>query len=199
MALKKIISIGFDLASEDVQHEDINSGISLLDWDIVLFKPALLNRNFYISDHYLGKPALDDEDSPKFKQYCQHWRREIDDAISNGKLVIVFLSELEEVYVATGEKTYSGTGKNRQTTRMVSLTSNYSSIPVELLPVATKGKVVKLLPKGTEYLSAYWKEFSALSFFNVVLSGEKIKPILQTKVGDKTVGAEYRKTEKMVL
>jgi hypothetical protein len=191
MALKKIISIGFELASEAVQHEGLDSGISLLDWDVILYKPNFLNKYCYSSDKYRGKPTLDDEESHKFKQYCAHWYREIYDAVNNGKLVIVFLSELEEVYIATGEKTYSGTGRNRQATRIVTLANNYSSIPIALNPVATKGKLVKLLPKGTEHLSSYWKDFSHLSFFNVVISGEKIKPILQTNTGGKVVGAEY--------
>lgn len=192
MALKKIISIGFDLASDNVEHEDIESGISLLEWDIVLFRPAMLSRYLYSSSQYRGKPTLDDEYSHKFKKSYTHWNREINDAVNNGKLVIVFLPELEETYIATGDKTYSGTGRNRQTTNIVSLVNNYLSIPLDLNPVATKGKIVKILPKGTEHLSAYWKDFSSLSFFNVVISGPNLKPLLQTKVGDKIVGAEYQ-------
>ena len=35
---KKLLSVGFELASKDVQYCNFQSDASLLDWDIVLFK-----------------------------------------------------------------------------------------------------------------------------------------------------------------
>jgi hypothetical protein len=121
MAAKRMLSVGFELASDDVTDSDFEANISLLDWDIVLFKPVIDSHLEYSSDDYQGKPSLSDSASFRLKEQCDHWRREIKDAADSGKTVIVFLSELQEVYVDTGERRYSGTGRNQKTTRIVSL------------------------------------------------------------------------------
>jgi len=52
---KKILTIGLELDSEDVAHEDFTSRASLLDWDIVLFKPIIgefiSHNNEYMGTH----------------------------------------------------------------------------------------------------------------------------------------------------
>lgn len=190
MGKKKIISVGFDIASDDVQYCDFNSEQSLLDWDIILFRPDIYEFLDY-SDTYKGKPSLSDSRSFRLKERSEHWRREIKDNVDAGKCVVIFLSELKEVYIATGDKTYSGTGRNRQTTRIVTEYDSYKSIPLDLNPISRKGSAIKLAPKSSELISSYWSEFGELSEYKVVLN-EEIPASLLTKHGDKTVGAVFK-------
>lgn len=192
MAAKEILSIGFELASDDVQYIDFQSDISLLDWDIILFKPIINSYISYLDDYYKGKPSLSDSTSFRLKEQCDHWRREIKDAFDSGKTVIVFLSELQEVYVDTGERRYSGTGRNQKTTRIVSPHTNYSVIPITLNPVSTKGAAIKLAARNADVIAPYWNEFKAVSQYKVILTADKIPACLLTKNGDKPVGAIYR-------
>lgn len=187
MAKKKIISVGFEIASSDVEYCDFDSEQSLLDWDIILFRPSIYSFMDY-SDTYKGKPALSDSKSFRLKERCEHWRREIKDNVEAGKCVVIFLPELEQMYIATGDKTYSGTGRNRQTTRMVTEYDNYQCIPANLRPVNRKGKAIKLAPRKSELIASYWAEFGVSSEYKVVL-GDDIPASLLTKHGDKVVGA----------
>ncbi|MDY0282079.1 MAG: hypothetical protein RBR35_16125 [Salinivirgaceae bacterium] len=57
---------------------------------------------------FQGKLSLSDSNSFRLKESCEHWRREIRQAYETGKTVIVFLTTLEEVYVDTGQRSYSG-------------------------------------------------------------------------------------------
>jgi hypothetical protein len=191
MSKRKIITVGFELASTDTKHFRFSSVISLLDWDIILFKPDIEHYVSYL-DTYQGKPCLSDDESFRLKEKCDHWRREIKDAFENGKTVIVFLSELTKVSIATGEKKYSGTGRNQRTTRIVTEFDNYKSIPLQFSPISTKGSEMKLAARGSELISSYWKEFSNISSYKVVLTAGNIPSCLLTKNGDKTVGAIYR-------
>jgi hypothetical protein len=115
---KNILTVGFELASDGAQYEEFRSKVSLLDWDIVLFRPLI--SEFYSYDTYQGKPSLDDTSSFQLKECCEHWRREIKQAIDAGKTVLVFLPPVQEVYIDTGQRQYSGTGRNQKTTRIVS-------------------------------------------------------------------------------
>ena len=187
MAKKKILTIGFSLYGNDSEFCEFDSEKSLLDWDIILFQPDIHDYIYQSDESYRGKPSLSDHYSFKLKSKIEHWKREIKLAIDHGKIVIIFLDKLQEVYVNTGEKRYSGTGKNRQTTTMVAPYSNYHILPVELNIINTNGKEIKLASKKSESISTYWNEFSEKSSYNIIVEGQ-VMPCLQTKHGDKTVG-----------
>jgi hypothetical protein len=108
MSAKRILTIGFELASPDTAKKHFDEKISLLDWDIVLFMPRIEDIIACISD-YKGKILLNEKYSFLIKESCEHWRREIRQTVDAGKTVIVFLSPLEELYIDTGERNNSDT------------------------------------------------------------------------------------------
>ena len=191
MSARRILTIGFKLASPDTQHESFWSKTSLLDWDIVLFKPKIGDLISY-GDYFQGKPSLSDSVSFQLKESCEHWRREINQAFETGKTVIVFLPSFEEVYVDTGQRSHSGTGRNRQTTRHVAEYNNYQAIPAPLSPVTATGSSMKLSARTADVLAPYWAEFESVSQYEVILTGSKIPACIVTRTGDKAVGALYR-------
>jgi hypothetical protein len=191
MTTRKILTVGLQLASANIEHVDFQSKTSLLDWDIILLK-ADIKGDFFSARTFEGKPSLSDDQSFKLKECCEHWRREIKQALEADKTIIVFLTELFEVFVASGEKRYSGTGKNRQTTRIVDLYSNYNAIPFSLVPVNTNGSAMKLSALGSEIIAPFWKVVQHISQYKVLLTGADIPGSIVTQKGDKTVGAIYR-------
>lgn len=191
MSARRILTIGLELASPDAQYARFNSKMSLLDWDIVLFKPLISDFGSY-GDYFQGKRSLSDSSSFHLKECCEHWRREIKQAVEAGKTVLVFLPALDEVFVDTGQRSYSGTGRNQRTTRHVAEYSNYQAIPAELTPVTATGSSMKLSAKGAELLAPYWGEFESASQYHVVLTSPKVPACIVTRTGDKAVGAIYR-------
>lgn len=192
MSAKKILTVGFNLATEDTQLATLETKISLLDWDIILIKPTIHEFYSYGDEFFQGKRRLNESASFHLKECCEHWRREIKEAVDAGKTVIVYLCQLEEVYVDTGERTYSGTGRNRHTTLQVALQTNYHTIPASIAPVNTTGASMKLMGKGADVLAPYWAEFECHSTYQVLLTGDKVPACLVTRTGDKTIGALYR-------
>ncbi|GAB2913654.1 hypothetical protein GCM10027093_60170 [Paraburkholderia jirisanensis] len=188
---KKILTVGFELALADVTYAEFGSKMSLLDWDIVLFKPQINNIISY-SDYFQGKPSLNDSASFRLKECCEHWRRELKQAVETGKTVIVYLPSVSEVYVDTGQRSYSGTGKNQKTTRHIELYSNYRSLPISLSPIPTTGTAMKLADRGFEFLAPYWHEFEDLSKYQVLLANENVTACLITRSGGKAVGTIVR-------
>jgi hypothetical protein len=184
MSKKRILTIGLELASSETEHVGFHSKTSLLDCDIVLFKPKI-GDFFGYSNYFQGKPSLEN---------CEHWRREIKQAVEAGKTVIVYLSELKEVFVDTGQRSYSGTGRNQRTTRHVTEYSNYHAIPAVLSPIIATGNTMKLSGRCVEVLASYWSEFEAVSQYKVQLTEPKVPSCIVTRSGDIPVGALYRST-----
>ncbi len=191
MATRKILIVGFELASSEPTFATFRSKTSLLDWDIFLFRPEISEflHNHY--ETYQGKPCFSDSASFAAKECCAHWRREIKQAVEAGKTVIVFLPPLYEAYVDTGDRSYSGTGRNQKTTRHVELLTNYHALPASVGPVSTTGTSMKLASKGAEVLAPYWAEFGDVSSYRVCLEASEVPGVVQTRVGDKPVGAMY--------
>lgn len=189
---KNILTIGIELASDDVETLDYSSKASLLDWDIVLFRPDISGYVDYSGAYHQGKLSLDDSSSFRVKESSEHWRREIKQAVEAGKTVVVYLPPLQEVYIDTGQRQHSGTGRNQKTTRIVTLHSNYAAIPFQLWPVSATGSAMKLASLGAEVLAPYWSEFGPLSEYKVLLAADTEGVCVTTKAGAKPVGAIVR-------
>ena len=77
------------------------------------------------------------------------------EAFDAGKTVIVFLPELEEVFVDSGRREYSGTRRNQKTTHLLDSYDYYKALPVDLLPISTSGRSMELTPTGNEFLAPF--------------------------------------------
>ena len=185
-----IASVGFELAGSNVRTVHFNSRESLIDWDIILFAPDISSQLYgeIIEQTYKGKLCLGDHESFRLREACEHWRRELKEAVDAGKTVIGFLTDVVEVYIATGENTYSGTGRNRITTSKVREYSNYQSIPISASPTSRSGAAIKSVDKYSGILSSYWREFGGYSTFKATFPKDTKGACLVTKHGELPVG-----------
>ena len=189
MSGRKIIAIGFDDLHNDslaefYDHDDL---VSLDDADIILFRPSVTPGTY---EQYKGKPSLPDNDSFQYKRLLEHWRSELERAVLSGKTVFIALGAREEAYAGTGNKEYSGTGRNARTTRLVGPVSNYSAIPLEFANLQDGyGVEMRLHAKGKP-ISQYWNRFGKISAYEVRF-GDKAgwQPLATTKVLDAIVSA----------
>jgi hypothetical protein len=187
---KNIVTIGMEIPGGQTTYVLVNSKSSLLDYDIAVINPHI-NALYGYHEEYQGKPCLSDSDSFQLREHIDHWRREIAEALKAGKTVYILLNEKEEVFVATGQKSYSGTGRNQRTTRHVVPFSNYEIIPDGLRTVNSKGTSMKL-PDKADILASYWAEFEEYSEYRVLIDSEDITPLVITKSGNKSIGALRR-------
>lgn len=190
--MKIVFTVACEIPGGVGQYVDIDSRISLLDADFVLFSPTLGISILDYEGSFQGKPSLSDYTSFQIQDMVIHWGRELNEFLNAGKTVFMILNDLEDVYVRTGKKEYSGTGRNRQTKHMVRLLTNYEMLPFSEKIVKSKGTVMKLHPSG-ELLRGYWQQFGSESEYLVRIdSSEFLKPLLVTRSGNRTVGAVLR-------
>jgi hypothetical protein len=186
MAKYRFFTVGFDLPGEDFEYVPFDSDQTLLDADIILFEPMLGAYSSY--EGHNGRPLLSESSSFATKESLNHWRSEIVASVNAGKLVIIYLAKPIECYRHTGQKQFSGTGRSRVTTNLVTEISSYEAVP-KLKAVGSKtGKEIRL-EKDASYLVAYWKEFSSYSPYEAVIEGDFSRVLLRSRAGQRIVGA----------
>lgn len=208
--MKTIFTVACEIPGGFGEYVDFNSKTSLLDAGFVVFRPCLiyndsmdLNNHYdsYISRYfdnsnrlktYQGKPSLPDDSSFQLREAIIHWRRELNDFIISGGTVFMIMSSFEQVYVNTGEKEHSGTGRNRQITEIVSPLSNYDLLPLSAEIVESKGTSM-ILSSGELLLKEYWQEFGDESEYHVHIKDSKLlNPLVTTSTGNRVVGAIFQ-------
>ncbi|MDX6694971.1 MAG: hypothetical protein QOF02_2574 [Blastocatellia bacterium] len=185
---KKIFTVGFDIPGDDTENISFRSEQSLLDADIIVFEPSFVHE-YSQSDYFKGKPKITESDSFDIVEDTSHWMSELKAAFDSGKTIFIFLPRLEEVFRYTGEKQFSGTGKNRATTNIVAPFNNYEVLPIRTSRIVPKSGREIRVAKDLRFLSNYWREFGKDSVYEVYLEGDFKDVILTTKAGDKVVGA----------
>lgn len=193
MSKKTFGSVACEVPGGFSEWVSFESRASLLEWDIILFNPSITD-SFGTYETYQGKPSLDDYRSVTLQEATQHWRRELAAALRAGKTIFVFLPTLQEAWIDTGRREYSGTGRNRHTTRIVAPITNFEALPISMQVTASEGKRMALTAAGT-ILADYWRRFADQSVYRVLISGKIETPLVITKTGNKTVGALIRSAE----
>lgn len=186
MAKKKIFTVGFELPGDEFEYIPFDSDQSLLDADIVLFMPGF--GNHFPSENYQGERLFSPSSSVSVAQNLQHWRNELAAATNVGKLVIVYVTKPQNYFRYNGEQQYSGTGRSRVTTNIVTRITSYSAVPSITGVEAKTGREVQLTKEGA-YLGPYWKEFQEYSPYQAFIDGKFTYNILITKAGNKAISA----------
>lgn len=190
MKTNAIFSVGFELPNEEkIEFKSFDSSASLLDADIILFEPRL---EYDKESFYKGKANLSEYSSSTCIKNVKHWCKELRLAFECGKTIFLFLNSFEEVWYKTGEKSYTGTGKNRSITHHVDLVTNYEMIPLNFKNLeSANGRRVKL-SKDASILSSYWEIVEKFSNHKVYFEIDDIRPLLITEAAGKVVGGICR-------
>ena len=190
---KKIITIGFDLPGYSDLYYSYSTNQSLLDADIVLFQPDLSSYSLdYSSETYFqGKPCYDKNSSFNLQEDSLRWKIELSTALASGKTVFVFFKEYKEIYIHTGQKSFSGTGRNQRTTNMVTNYDNYKFFPITLPSIVSKqGEVIVFT--GNSTFSTFWNELKLYLKYESYLDEKTSGALFLTKTGEKTLGALFK-------
>lgn len=188
---RKIISIGFEIPGHSSCFCDYSSSQSLLDADIVVFQPDF--SCYDIGSIYRGKLTFNENNSFLIKEATKRWKSEILMALDEGKTIFVLMRKYEDVYVDTGKKETSGTGKNAKVTNIVGLYNNYEFLPVDIPSLIPKeGSELKLADGHRNLITTFWEEFKERIKYECYMDGEIEVPLFFTRMGNKPVGGLFR-------
>jgi hypothetical protein len=187
---KRILSVGFQIPGGYGEYLSYKSDRSLLDADLIVFRPDV--SHFFSTESYQGLRCFSEDTSFQMRRSSEHWRAELLAALKEGKTIVVFLIQYEKFFLDSGRKQYSGTGRNQKVTRMVDESHNYTFLPISMgAIVAARGDVIKKV-QDIGFLAPYWNEFGSDSHYELYFNGEVSKPLLTAGGNDRIVGALIR-------
>lgn len=130
----RLLSLDYDpvYGDKETTRSDFSGDLSAFDYDVVIWDPAESFKNYVGSypEHYQGLPSLSDHNSVAIKADVERRRSEFIDFINSGRTLVVIARPPQECYVATGQHNYSGSGRNRVDTRMVTKFDLLRGLPV---------------------------------------------------------------------
>ncbi|HVC75178.1 MAG TPA: hypothetical protein VND96_01545 [Candidatus Micrarchaeaceae archaeon] len=125
---------------------------------------------------YQGRPCLDDSDSVHIRDDIARRNRELKTLLEVGGTLVLFLPAPASWFVSTGERQFSGTGRNRQTTRIVNEMQLLSLLPFDIHTEAAESRDLDL--RVSEPFATFWRT-NARRF--------QTAAILKESIGEKTL------------
>lgn len=199
--MKELSNVGLDIPSNHENFINLDSINSLSATDIAVFSPnmRLTDYSTYGADNYEGKVLYNKESSSKIIDHIKHWNTELLDFVKNGGTLFIILCKKEDFFIYTGSKTFSGTGKNRQTTNEVKSCTNYDFLPFRssIEFYSANGKTV--IPNSSLVTNLYLNSKNYFSF-ETYIKGEKItNSIFTTRNKDRILGTSLKFDEGFVI
>jgi hypothetical protein len=163
---------------------------TFLDNDVIIWDPNFSLSNYEadrIHSTYKGLKNLNEHDSSLIRQDIKRRKVEIQEVLKLGRTVIIFMSPNQKFFYDTGEREYSGTGKNRQTTSIVNEIDLLSVLPNEINVIPSKGSNIDCRVSGPfkSFFNSNKDHFTYEAYFNKPIG----TPIYSIKGTNKAVGS----------
>lgn len=184
-----------------IDIDAFSSQISILDYKSVIISVDGIEYEYMqYPGTFDGLPCLNNDDkSAKFLRDMQRRKDEICELLKQGNNVFVILPREQYIFVRTGEKQYSGTGRNRTATNIVNKFNKLSFLPIEIECTNAMGRKISYIETtGFDILK---NEIIRDLQYNSYISKGDGKSFLQITNTTKSVGMvfEYEKGNIVLL
>lgn len=187
MGKEKILGINTKFESKDIFEVKPSSRASFWDYDAVIIDSDNILVYYNSDRRYGNKNVLSEISSVDVQEDFTYLRKQIKEYVGNGKNVFVFIGTLEEVYVYTGQQTYSGTGKNRQTTHMVDLFNSYKFLPFDIKVTTCVGEEIDY-QNNSNIVTQFLIENEDGYFYSAYFDCNYLLPVATIKGSNKIIG-----------
>lgn len=190
MMQQRIIGINTNFEALNYNGYDeynLSESISLLDYDAVVINSDELSHHYYSNESYENKMLLTNRDSKQIQDDFCLIRNQLIDMLEQGKNIFILVGHNENCFIYTGEKKFSGTGKNTVTTNIVSEFDMYSFLPVRVRATHIYGNQTEICCKNP--YSDFFKKAKDSFQYSAYITIDESDSLLKIKGSSKTVSA----------
>ena len=132
----RILSLDYDpVYGHDATRASFSGDLSVFDHDITIWDPASSFRSYVISNgtrsRYRNLPSLSDDYSVQILGDATRRKAEFHEFVAMGRVLVIIARPPQMCAIDTGQRKYSGTGRNQKTTILVDEFDLLSAIPNE--------------------------------------------------------------------
>ncbi|GIO30762.1 MULTISPECIES: hypothetical protein [Paenibacillus] len=185
----KVLTIGRFLGVNS-DNADFGSTISFFDYDIVVIDCSIIQHEYtanYSNSTYRGLKSISDNDSPLIVSDIERRKQEILDLLRLGRTVFVYTPVAQKVYVDSGKREYSGTGKNTRTTRIVNELDILKFLPCSINTITAEGSGIE--PLRSPFFDDFWKKHMNELVYSAYFTSECGNPIAKIRGTDKVIAS----------
>lgn len=182
----KIGVIGEYVEIEGIKNIGFSSSMSLLDFDIILLDFNSILWEYKVEKTFRGLTSLSDDSSVKLIHDCERRKKEILELLKIGRSIVVYTPKPTKCYVDSGKREYSGTGKNRHTTRMVDLWNLIDILPIKVLTEEAQGNSIEYLEN--DIFKEFWEMNKEFLEYNAYFEENIGNPIFKIRSTNKVIG-----------
>lgn len=192
----RLLSLDYDPVYDDVTRGSFASDVSVFDYDAVVWDPEGSFQHYTpYAERYKNLPSLSESTSVSLTADAARRRQEFLEFLNSGRSIVVVVRAPQACYVDTGERTYSGTGRNRVTTTHVADFDLWRALPVSSpgferasgsrIEITVDGPIASLLKKYKSFLSysAVMKNPPGSAVARVTGTDRIVSSVLKTKGG----------------
>ena len=194
----RLLSLDYDPVydtDEETIRAQFSSDVSVFDFDVVIWDPAGTLKTYLLvyGERYMGLPCLSDDTSVRLMRDVLRRNAEFVEFVDSGRTLIVIGRPPQECYIATGEKQHSGTGRNRETTRIVKPFDVMDAVPLTDFSFSA-GSGTRIECVGSGPLVDLVKQYKARVKYSAAVTHPAASPFVRVAGMDRVVGAVYRST-----
>jgi hypothetical protein len=190
----RLLSLDFDpVYGADTTRSNFEGDLSVFDYDVVIWDPAGSLGNYVnaYTESYQGLPCLSDDASVRMQSDVKRRQSEFTDFVNAGRCLVAIATPPQKCYIATGSKDYSGTGRNRLTTRHVTPLDLLSALPTSG-PTFTLASGDRIDFDGDGSMVSLLRRYKKFLSYEAVISGFAGTVLAHVTGTDRTVSGMQR-------
>ena len=172
--------------------EDIfTTSISFFDYDAVVISTDYISNQYAKSSTspYQNKRLLSEYASNQIKEDYKKIKEQLIEQLRQGKNIFVLMGNNENCYIYTGEKQYSGTGKNARQTNIVTQFDMYSFLPIKISATHVYGERIEIC--GKQPYADFFRKTKDCYHYAAYFTGPEPSVQLKVQGSSKVVSAVF--------
>lgn len=201
----QVLTLDYYFGYDPATFARFGSSTSCFDFDLVIWDPASVIYSGLYSfgglggdREYRGLPNLDESSSVRLRADIGRRRTEFTEFVAAGRTLVVIVRPPQRFYYDTGERTYSGTGRNRRTTVHVAEDDVWRALPIDVTVTPAGGKNLQFVGPGA--FAPIWRQFKEILRYEAVVSAPRLVPLFKVAGSDRVAGGTLTvKTEGRII
>lgn len=187
----RLLSLDYDpVYGSDTTRSSFTGDVSVFDYDVVIWDPAeTFSEITEYAEMYRGLPSLNDTRSVELKGAIERRRNEFVGLLKVGRSLVVVLRPPQACFVATGQVTWSGTGRNARQTRMVDKVDLLDALPIGLGSTSVgSGDRIEVL--GESPLSGFLRKYQSDLTYTAVVEAPTATVLARVQGTDRAIALQ---------